>query len=88
MVNEENAVVRLCQALERIAAHRWPREIIPSVRELFEGVGALTGTKFPADDLNPLLERLGAARKLIEGTLADVATPTMLEAGYKHNVVP
>ena len=32
--NDENAIVRLAEAIGRIAAHKWPREFIPSVRDL------------------------------------------------------
>ena len=42
--NDENAIVRLAEAISRIAAHTWPREFIPSVRTLLEGLGELTGT--------------------------------------------
>ena len=41
--NDENAVVRLAEAIARIDAHVWPREYIASVRELLDGLSALTG---------------------------------------------
>ena len=42
--NDENAVVRLAEAVGRIAAHHWPREYIASVRGLLDGLSDLTGT--------------------------------------------
>src|SRR5690606_28322267 len=34
----ENAIVRLAEAIARIDAHRFPPELVASVRELFDGV--------------------------------------------------
>jgi len=93
--NDENAIVRLAAAIGRIAAHEWPREYIASVRELLEGVSELTGISGAggqrlnaADDLEPLLAALGGAQGFVRGTLRDTANVTMLESGYKHNVIP
>lgn len=85
--NDENAVVRLAQAIARIAAHDWPSEFIPSVQELLDGLSRITGIPY-AGDLEPLLQQLGGAAGFVRGTLRDTANPTMLEAGYKHNVIP
>ena len=86
--NTENAVVRLAQAVVRIDAHVWPREYIASVRALLDGLSELTGT--PYDDRSPqeLLAHLGGARGFVQGTLQDTANFTMLDGGYKHNVIP
>jgi acetylornithine deacetylase/succinyl-diaminopimelate desuccinylase-like protein len=86
--NDENAIVRLAAAIGRIDAYVWPREYIASVRQLLDGLSELTGT--PYDDLSPepILAHLGGARGFVLGTLQDTATVTMLDAGYKHNVVP
>ncbi|MCA0335978.1 MAG: M20/M25/M40 family metallo-hydrolase [Actinobacteria bacterium] len=86
--NPDNAIVHLAQAIERIAAHKWPREYIASVRELLDGLSALTGTTWSDEDLDELLEHLGGAAGFVRGTLSDTANVTMLDAGYKHNVIP
>ena len=89
MPNDENAIVRLAAAIGRIAAHEWPREYIASVRQLLEGVSELTRHRpYAADDLEPLLATLGGAQGFVRGTLRDTANVTMLESGYKHNVIP
>ena len=85
---DANAVLRLAQALTRIAAHEWPRETLGSVRLLLDGLSDLTGTSYADDDLHELLAQLGGAQGFVLGTLRDTANPTMLSAGYKHNVVP
>ncbi len=89
---ESNAVVRLAQALARIDAHSWPREYVASVRGLLDGVSDLTGIPYAADDPtcqpHELIAQLGGAAGFVLGTLRDTAQPTMLTAGYKHNVIP
>jgi acetylornithine deacetylase/succinyl-diaminopimelate desuccinylase-like protein len=86
--NDANAVVRLAQALARIEEHDWPLEQIASVRLLLQGLSELTGAPYAEDDVTPLLDHLSLSRAFVIGTLRDTAIPTMLSAGYKHNVVP
>jgi len=85
---DANAVVRLAEALTRINAHDWPGEVLPSVRGLLDGLCELTGTSYADDDLSALLAHIGGAEAFVLGTLRDTANPTMLSAGYKHNVIP
>lgn len=85
--NDENPIVRLAEAIARIDAHEWPREFIPSVQELLDGLSRITGIPY-AGDLEPLLAQLGGAAGFVRGTLRDTANVTMLQAGYKHNVIP
>ncbi|WP_323099955.1 M20/M25/M40 family metallo-hydrolase [Intrasporangium sp. YIM S08009] len=86
--NPDNAIVHLAGAIGRIAAHEWPREYIASVRDLLDGLSALTGIGYADDDLEELLSTMGGAQGFVRGTLRDTANLTMLESGYKHNVVP
>jgi acetylornithine deacetylase/succinyl-diaminopimelate desuccinylase-like protein len=86
--NDENAIVRLAAAIGRIDAHVWPREYIRSVRLLLDGLSQLTGTTYDDTSPEPVLAHLGGARGFVLGTLQDTSTLTMLDAGYKHNVVP
>jgi acetylornithine deacetylase/succinyl-diaminopimelate desuccinylase-like protein len=86
--NDENAIVRLAAAIGRIDAHVWPREYIGSVRQLLDGLSEITGTLYDDGSPEPVLAHLRGARGFVLGTLQDTATLTMLQAGYKHNVVP
>jgi acetylornithine deacetylase/succinyl-diaminopimelate desuccinylase-like protein len=88
LVNTENAVTRLAAALGRIAAHEWPRELIPSVEQLLVGLGELTGQPYDDSDIEAALARLGSAAGFVRATLQDTVNPTMLDAGYKLNVIP
>lgn len=86
--HDENAVVRLSQAVTRINAHVWPQEFIASVTQLLEGVSDITGIPMEEGDPRPILSALGGVRRFVEGTVRNTANATMLEGGYKHNVVP
>lgn len=85
--NDENSIVRLAAAIGRIAAHEWPREYIASVKQLLDGLSTLTQQSYAAG-LDPLLSTLGGAQGFVRGTLQDTANVTMLDGGYKHNVIP
>jgi acetylornithine deacetylase/succinyl-diaminopimelate desuccinylase-like protein len=86
--NPDNAIANLAAALDRIARHEWPREFIASTRTLLDGLSDLTATPYTDDDLDELLGHIGGAEAFVRATLQDTANPTMLEAGYKHNVIP
>jgi acetylornithine deacetylase/succinyl-diaminopimelate desuccinylase-like protein len=77
--NPDNAVAHLAAAITRIAAYEWPVRLIPTVAEAIDAITAATGR--PHDDLGP-------AGALVKATIRNSANPTMLNAGYKINVIP
>ncbi len=87
-VNTDNAVTRLCQAVARIGAHPWPIEITPAVGAFLDGISEITGIPLNRDDPSQLLAELGTTARWVGATLQNTANPTLLEAGYKHNVIP
>ena len=87
-INTDNAVTRLAQAVARIGEHAWPIDLTPTVREFLEGVSEITGVAFDPEQPDELLGRLGTVAAFVGATLRDTANPTMLSAGYKHNVIP
>ncbi|MGW5201411.1 M20/M25/M40 family metallo-hydrolase [Streptomyces spiralis] len=87
-VNKENAVTRLAAAVARIGAHEWPLRLTPTVRAALAELAALYGVEADLRNVDALLEKLGPAARLVEATLRNSANPTMLEAGYKINVIP
>jgi acetylornithine deacetylase/succinyl-diaminopimelate desuccinylase-like protein len=91
--NPENAVTRLSQAMARIGGFGWPVRLIPTVRAAVEAIAAAAGRSGPAGgfgvpDPQDLLAYLGPAGTLVAGTIRNSANPTMLQAGYKLNVIP
>ncbi|WP_329552035.1 M20/M25/M40 family metallo-hydrolase [Streptomyces sp. NBC_00696] len=87
-VNHENAVTRLAAAITRIGEHEWPLRLTPTVRAALTELAALYGIDADLDDVDGLLTKLGPAAKLVEPTVRNSANPTMLNAGYKVNVIP
>ncbi|WP_236792914.1 M20/M25/M40 family metallo-hydrolase [Amycolatopsis sp. GM8] len=86
--NDENAVVRLVGALHRIAAHRWPVRLTPAVEAFLVRTGEALGIEVDLSDVDGTLARLGPAASLAENTVRASSTPTMIDAGYKVNVIP
>ncbi|MFE1924969.1 M20/M25/M40 family metallo-hydrolase [Streptomyces asoensis] len=87
-VNRENAVTRLAAAVTRIGEHAWPVRLTPTVRAALTALAALHGVEPDLDDVDALLAKLGPAAALVEATVRNSANPTVLEAGYKVNVIP
>ena len=88
MIQADNAVVTLAEAIARLGRHEWPaRETEAAYAFLREACAAL-GVEFTAGDLPGLLEKLGPIAKMVGATVSHTLNPTMLSAGYKVNVVP
>ncbi len=88
VMNDENALTRLTEAVAKIGNHEWPQRYSKTVKALFKKVAASTGKTYDENDLRPLLSEVGFAARMIGATLQNTANPTMLEAGYKANVIP
>ena len=88
MVHEDNAVTALCEAVARLGNHRFPLVMTDAVEEFLTAVGEETGLDFSGDDLEGAVAKLGGLARIVGATLRDTANPTMLDAGYKANVIP
>ncbi|MET7647974.1 M20/M25/M40 family metallo-hydrolase [Streptomyces sp. NPDC005426] len=91
-VNHANAVSALAAAVARIGAHEWPVRLTPTVRAALTEIAALHGIHpdldAPGFDVDELLGKIGPAADLVAPTIRNSSNPTMLEAGYKVNVIP
>ncbi|MEU6197784.1 M20/M25/M40 family metallo-hydrolase [Streptomyces sp. NPDC047061] len=87
-VNEENAVTRLAAAVTRIGEHQWPLRLTPTVSAALTELAVLYGIEPDLTEVDLLLDKLGPAARLVEATVRNSANPTMLNAGYKVNVIP
>lgn len=88
MLHEDNAVTLLAEAVAKLGRHRFPLVLTETVREFLARIGELTGLEFPEDDLDGAVAKLGSVARAVGATLRDTANPTMLDAGYKANVIP
>jgi acetylornithine deacetylase/succinyl-diaminopimelate desuccinylase-like protein len=88
MIHEDNSVTKLAEAVARLGRHQFPIVLTESVRQFLDGVTGLTGLTFDDDDLDGSVGKLGPLSRVVGATLRDTANPTMLNAGYKANVIP
>jgi acetylornithine deacetylase/succinyl-diaminopimelate desuccinylase-like protein len=88
MVNDDNAVTLLAEAVAAIGRHRFPLRLTKTVRRLLDELADAYGIDVDPDDPAALLDRLGSLAIIVGATLRNSAQPTMLQAGYKHNVIP
>src|SRR5690606_24085728 len=84
----DNPVATLAGALARLAAHQWPVRLTPAVAALIRELGEITGQPVDLDRLDAEAARLGPLGHLFQGQIRNSANPTMLNAGYKVNVIP
>ena len=87
-VHRDNPVTHLSEALAAIGNYEWPIDYTKTTRALFEQLSELTGIPFDPEDPSELLEATGSAAKFIAASLRNTSNPTLLQAGYKHNVIP
>ncbi|MHA6627345.1 M20/M25/M40 family metallo-hydrolase [Pseudonocardia sichuanensis] len=89
--NPDNAVVALVAALARIAAHRWPVRLTPTVREYLVRTGEALGVRVDLGSdaaVDATVARLGRAGALAAAVVRPSTTPTVLSAGSAVNVIP
>ncbi|MBA3278953.1 MAG: M20/M25/M40 family metallo-hydrolase [Geodermatophilaceae bacterium] len=88
MVHEDNAVTRLCEAVTKLGRHQFPITMTKTVRQFLDAISEAYGIEFDLDDIDATLAKLGSLANFIGATLRNTANPTMLDAGYKANVIP
>jgi len=98
--NDENAIVRLAQAVARLGAGRLGFHVTETARRFFEGVAAAQDQGEHARQLRDMLDperepdafmRLPTDRPtqmMFDAMLRNTAAPTMLSAGLKRNIIP
>ena len=88
MVNNANAVTRLSEAIAKIGNYTWPQRITKTSDLFFQKISEISGKPYDKNNLQPLIDEVGPMGKMIGATLCNTTNPTMLEAGYKANVIP
>ena len=88
VINDQNAVTRLADAVAKVGNFKWPKRITKTNDLFFTKIAEISGKKYDPENLQPLLDEVGTMSKMIGATLTNTANPSMLEAGYKANVIP
>lgn len=86
-INSQNPVTALSDAVAKLGAHEWPQTYTSAVKELFTAIADALGRPL-GDDYREFLVEIPSVARMIAATLQNTANPTMLEAGYKANVIP
>lgn len=88
MRNDDNAITNLAAAVTRIGEYKWPARIHPAQRAFLDAVEDALGIEIGTDNAEQTLARLGSIARMAGATMSNTANPTVLKAGYKHNVIP
>jgi acetylornithine deacetylase/succinyl-diaminopimelate desuccinylase-like protein len=88
MVHDDNAITRLAEAVARVGAYEWPLVITDTVRSTVAGLSEVLGRDLDPEQVDEWLPLLGSAARMVGATVRNTANPTMLEGGYKANVIP
>lgn len=83
-----NAVTKLAEAVAALGRRQWPLHLTATTRQLLTELARILDVD--AEQLGPdeLLLRSGSAAGFLTATIRTTSNPTLLQAGYKHNVIP
>ncbi|TDP92563.1 acetylornithine deacetylase/succinyl-diaminopimelate desuccinylase-like protein [Leucobacter luti] len=85
---QDNAITRLAEAIAALGRHEWPLALCDTTRELVGEIAAILGEDPQEVAPDELVLRLGKSGGFIQASLRNTSNPTVLTAGYKHNVIP
>jgi acetylornithine deacetylase/succinyl-diaminopimelate desuccinylase-like protein len=88
MINDDNAVTAVAEAVARVGRHKFPIVLTATVRAFLEEVADALGIELDLEDPEAALGKIGPIVTMIGATIRNTANPTRLAAGYKDNVIP
>lgn len=86
MINPDNPVALLAEAISRIVGHTSETEFTATTTAMFDQLRRLLNVLDATEE--DLLEHLGPLNRMVRAGLRNTVNPTQLQAGYKTNVVP
>ena len=87
-VIHDNAVTRLAEAVVALGRRDWPIRLTDTTRQLVDELARLLDVDVTEIGPDAVVLASGTAAGFIQATLRTTTNPTVLEAGYKHNVIP
>jgi acetylornithine deacetylase/succinyl-diaminopimelate desuccinylase-like protein len=88
MISGDNAVTALAEAVAAIGRYEFPFVMTDTVAAFLTEASRALGLEVDLDDPEQTIAKLGPVARIINATIRNTANPTMLDAGYKANVVP
>ena len=87
-INRDNPLTKLTRAINRIGEYEWPILETKTGAKFWGKIAELVGEKYDPSNPRPLQKYIGGAARMMGATVQNTSNPTMLEAGYKANVIP
>ncbi|WP_374010526.1 M20/M25/M40 family metallo-hydrolase [Leifsonia sp. LS-T14] len=84
----DNAITKLAQAVVTLGREEWPLQLTATTTRLIGELGRLLEVDPQRVGPDEVVLRTGTAAGFILATLRTTTNPTVLQAGYKHNVIP
>jgi acetylornithine deacetylase/succinyl-diaminopimelate desuccinylase-like protein len=84
----DNAVTKLAEAVAAVGRREWPIRLTGTTTELLAELARILGVDPQAAGPDELVLQTGTAVGFIQASLRTTSNPTVLTAGYKHNVIP
>lgn len=88
MVHPDNAVTALAEAVSRIGRYDHPVQLTPTAQRFLEEITDALGIPLDPADADTAVAKLGHISRMIGASLRNTSNPSMLQAGYKVNVIP
>lgn len=87
-VIRDNAVTKLAVAVAALGQAEWPMQLTSTTELLLDELARVLDVEPGSLSPDELLERTGSAAGFLTATIRTTSNPTLLTAGYKHNVIP
>ena len=87
-VMHDNAITKLATAVATLGKHEWPITLTDTTTALVGDLARILGEDPQKIGPDELVIATGTAAGFIRGSLRTTTNPTLLNAGYKHNVIP
>ena len=87
-VIRDNAITKLAEAVAVLGRQDWPVELLETTELLVGEIARIMGVDPDTSDPDSIVLSTGTAAGFIQASLRTTTNPTLLNAGYKHNVIP
>lgn len=87
-VIRDNAVTKLARAVAAVGSREWPVRLTQTTEDLLGELAQLMNVDPMRVGPDELVLSTGTASGFLLATLRTTSNPTLLHAGYKHNVIP
>ena len=88
MIHPDNAVTQLARAVSSIGAYEHPVALTDTARRFLEALTDALDLPLDPADPDTALAKLGPISRMLGASMRNTSNPTMLDAGYKVNVIP